>query len=198
MEELLVRMRYGFVNHESKLMSGEELADLIGDRFDVNFDHVLEAMSAQKIHFYHLSKVAGEAELREIYEAADVHVQDLATVNAAIKNHEGPLRPGHIPALFLNMDTEDMFERALLHVVGKKRQAYTASSFRDRSLDKPTICRIIESALFCSFGQSVLKVAQDPDGRLHNDLPEGRTYAQALQSRNVRGNRYSALKGCEE
>lgn len=104
-------------------------------------------------------------------------LDDHIGVADAIRHHEGPLQPKHIPLLFLNMDTEAMFEAALEVIVGPKQRMFTASGFANKNLDKPTICQIIETAVFANLGQSVLKVAQDPDGKLHNDLPGAQSHA---------------------
>jgi len=92
------------------------------------------------------------------------------------------LAPKRLPYLFLYMDSEEMFERALELCYGKTQAAYTGKDVLHTEVQagftlkpavtaKPKLARraiesIIETCLFTTAGDSILKVVYDANGDL--------------------------------
>lgn len=58
---------------------------------------------------WHVTKISGDRELRELYKEASLEYEDLFTM----KVKATPFKPIHVPFLFLLMDTPYKFENAL-------------------------------------------------------------------------------------
>lgn len=50
--------------------------------------------------------------------------------------HKGAYLVQHIPYMFLLMDSEAMFEKAMTHVIGDSQNIYTASDFMKMKINK--------------------------------------------------------------
>jgi len=132
-EELLVRMQYRFVNKTRQTLDHDGATGLLEDRFDPQSregKRLIQCFTeAEEVHLYHLSKVAGDREVRAIFGQTEATVEDHLYPSGVITNAGGPLLPRCMPYLFLLMDSEVMFERALELVYGKSQAAFSRISF---------------------------------------------------------------------
>ena len=110
--ELLVRMQYQWVYKNEVMLNGNKADKIIGNKFK-NFTDMIKHFSNQKVWIYHLSKMAGASEIRELYEESDVSVEDHLTMHNRITESKGAFLPDDLPFLFLYMDSDLMFENSL-------------------------------------------------------------------------------------
>lgn len=61
------------------------------------------------VHVFHLIKIAGDRETRQLYCMSDLQIEDLLMPTQFGK----PLKPVYIPFLFLFLDTSNSYEQGL-------------------------------------------------------------------------------------
>ena len=61
------------------------------------------------MHFFHLTKISADRELREIFEAYDLEFEHLTNG----PKYSAPYGPMNIPYMFFFLDTEKEYEKGL-------------------------------------------------------------------------------------
>ena len=78
-EELLVRMRYKFVYRGVHQLDKERVSALLDDKFDPQTPEgkgMINLLTGQDIHIFHLAKVAANVEIRKIFEETEAMLED--------------------------------------------------------------------------------------------------------------------------
>lgn len=79
-----------------------------------------------EVHIYHLTKLAGDREVRALFAQSDAILEDYLFVSPVITEAKGALLPPCLPYLFLYMDSGTMSERAMELLYGKEKTTFTA------------------------------------------------------------------------
>ena len=91
----------------------QDLQDLFSSKLDLSRDAqerpIIDKLLVSDVHIFHLSKIAGDREMRERYRQSDLEFDDLLMATPFPK----PLKPSHIPYMFFFMDSERSFEACL-------------------------------------------------------------------------------------
>ena len=128
-----MRMQYRFVNKTRQTLDQDGATELLEDRFDPQSPEgrrlIQRFKEAEEVHLYHLSKVAGDREVRAIFGQTEATVEDHLYGSRVITNAGGSLLPRCMPYLFLLMDSEVMFERAMELIYGKGQAAFSRIGF---------------------------------------------------------------------
>lgn len=101
--ELLLRMGYLLLQHELKQLDQEQVDLLLGNKFGFDSEDgyvVMENVVETPVHILHLSRVAGDREVRELFKQSDLQTEDLYRATMI----QAPFKPQHIPLLFFFMD----------------------------------------------------------------------------------------------
>ena len=108
--EVLIRASFTILAHEFKEIKDFQAEDLFAAKYGPDDARlILENFSDQPVHCFHLAKIAGDREIRELYRQSDLQFEDMIY----FKEWNPPLKPIEIPYLFFFMDKERTFELAL-------------------------------------------------------------------------------------
>ena len=66
------------------------------------------------VYYFHVSKVAARKEIKSIFDQSEVTIEDHLFCSNEVLRAEGSFLPSMLPYLFIVVDTEEMFEQALL------------------------------------------------------------------------------------
>ena len=99
---------------------------------------IAENFKDMPVHCFHLAKIAGDREIRELYRQSDLQFEDMI----CFTEWNPPLKPIQIPYLFFFMDTERTFELALRLIYKQHLIQYTGNDFID-NISNPDIATII-------------------------------------------------------
>ena len=129
-------MQYRFVSNTRRTLDQDGAEHLLEDRFDPQSPEgrrlIQNFREAEEVHLYHLSKVAGDREVRAIFGQTEATVEDHLSGSRVITNAGGSLLPRTMPYLFLLMDSEVMFDRAMELIYGKGQAAFSRIGFTSR------------------------------------------------------------------
>lgn len=95
-----------------------EANDLIGSKFGYDNDgaELINIAKREVVHCFHLAKLAGDREIRELYRQSDLQYEDLIYAT----NWGNQFKPIQIPYLFYFMDTERTYELCLRLLYNKE------------------------------------------------------------------------------
>lgn len=111
------------------------------------------------MHCFHLAKIAGDREIRELYRQSDLQYEDLLYTS----EWSPPLKPIQIPYIFFFMDTERTYELALRLIYKQHLVQYTGNDFIEK-LSNPDIATIIQGCLLVTVGDKLKKLMIDVSG----------------------------------
>lgn len=110
--ELIIRSGFQIIKHVCLNMTQEVADDMFADKFGFDFldgYKIMELMDKEDVHLFHLTKIAADREVRELYKESDLQFEDLIYATEWAK----PLKPTQIPYLFFFLDSERTFEAGL-------------------------------------------------------------------------------------
>lgn len=88
--EVLIRASYSILGHEVKNLTEQQARDLVGYKFGLEeAEPIVENMRLYPVHCFHLAKIAGDREMRELFRQSDRQFEDLF----CISDHSPPLKP---------------------------------------------------------------------------------------------------------
>ena len=128
-EELLVRMQYRFVKTAVRVLSPEQAEHLFEDKYGGGESagrKLIDGLANTEVHIYHLTKLAGEREVRALFAQSDVILEDYLFTSAEITQARGSYLPNCLPYLFFYMDSGTMHERAVELLYGLELTTFTA------------------------------------------------------------------------
>ena len=125
-------MGFKVLNRKQITLSEEEATELfkekmigntsfsLGDAHNISYsstggEKMVKFITGSSLEVWHLSKVSGEREIRELFNDAQIELDDLFMH----KVRSTPFKPMHLPFLFLFMDSPYMFETAFRHIWGQ-------------------------------------------------------------------------------
>ena len=115
-------------------------------------------MKTLPVHCFHLAKVAGDREVRELFRQSDLQFEDLV----CLSDWQPPFKPGQIPFLFFFMDTERAFELCMRLLYNQRTVQYTGEEFL--GITNPETARIIQSCLLVTVGDKLKQLLIDNNG----------------------------------
>lgn len=109
--ELLTRMGFKKLEHKVVNLRLPLLEDVFKNKLANNEvdQRLMELLTDQTVHMWHLTKISADREIRATYKDAQIDYEDYFKV----KVKKGPFKPLHLPYVFIFMDTPTMFERSL-------------------------------------------------------------------------------------
>lgn len=152
---------------------------------------LISAFAHREVHLFHLSKIAADREARALFARAGPVLEDHVYASPVVTEARGTLLPECLPFLFLYMDSDTMFERALELVHGQELSTFTASDFLSQA-SKAVTQSILETCLCTTAGESILRVVFDKAGRLvpRHLLKEARPFTHCALSGHFRPQQY--------
>lgn len=200
-EELLVRMQYKFIKFKRVTLSAEEANSLLSDKYGNTEDgkRLIGRFENREVDMYHLTKLAGEREIRALFARSDVILEDYLFRNASITEAKGAFLPSSLPFLFFYMDSGIMHEKAMEILYGPKQVMFTSRDLLT-TLNKKDIQHILETCLFTAIGDAILRVVYDEHGELvpRSNLKEINYYQHAALSGHNRVQIYENEHGRQE
>lgn len=144
------------------------------------------------MHIYHLTKLAGEREVRALFAQSEAILEDYLFVSPVIAEAQGALLPHCLPYLFLFMDSGTMSERAMELLYGREQIDFTARDLLQK-FKRNDLQAILETCLFTTAGDSILRVVYDQEGRLipRSELKLAEEYQHGLWSGHGRPRQYA-------
>jgi hypothetical protein len=188
-------MRYLFVKTASRVLSPEAAERLLEDKFNEEEmpqgSRLIEAFAGREVHLFHLSKAAANREARALFSSGAV-LEDHVYGSPEVARAEGGLLPELMPLVFLFMDSDTMFERAMELLYSPSECTFTAGDFLQAG-SEGLAGRVLETCLTTTAGESILRVVFDRDGQLvpREELVEVDQYAHCKVSAHCQSMKYN-------
>ena len=124
------------------------------------------------MHIFHLTKIAGDKEVRELFRQSDLQFEDLWMPT----KWPAPLKPIQIPYLFFFLDTERTFEIGLTLLYEEKLVRFTGELFDSTDLDNNEAQIIVQNSLLVTVGDQLKVLTLDQKGNIiHKSKEELKT-----------------------
>ena len=161
--EVLVRADYKILQYDRRRLTDLQATDLIGEKFGYEDGQpLIENLRQNEVHCFHLAKLAGDREMRELFRQSDLQYEDLVYPT----NWGIPLKPVQIPYLFFFMDTERSYELCLRLLYKKSQIQYTGEDFVS-NMENLEVASIIQHCLLVTVGDKLKRLTIDGQGNVH-------------------------------
>eukprot|EP00347_Sterkiella_histriomuscorum_P005365 403356888 len=130
-------------------------------------DRLTDLLSDTQVHMFHICKIAGDREIRQLYKDSQVEYTDLFKM----KLKTTPFRVNQFPLLFIFMDTPLMFEEGLKMIYPISYVEVTGQDFQDR-LKQAEKFEVLNNALISTIGDEIKSLIFDKEGKILNGLTE--------------------------
>lgn len=140
---------------------------------------------------FHLCKPAASREARALFAGGGAVLEDHVYGSPEVAKTQGALLPELLPLLFLFMDSDVMFERAMELIHTKTECVFSAIDFT-ATASEGLAARVIETCLCTTAGESILRVVYDKEGNLvpTADLEEVDQYRHCKVSAHLQPSKY--------
>jgi len=118
-------------------------------------------IAGSQIGLWHLTKISGDREIRELFREAQIELEDIFRLRA----RKTPFKPLHFPFIFIFMDSPYMFETAYNLLWGPSFTEVTGQELIDvlEFQDRKTV---LEIALQVTVGDKIKELTFDKEGNI--------------------------------
>ena len=167
-ERLLLRMRFRILNHKLLGLQATEAKELFPDK-----EQVQGMVADKQVHVWHLAKIAGDREVRQLFK--DVQIEYMDLFRRKIKTT--PFKRVHVPYLFLFLDSPLPFEQSLSLLYSPYLTRVTGSHLTYK-LSPREKQQVLDIALQITVGDKVKELVLGRNGESGKD---GEKIAQMFQ-----------------
>ncbi|CDW75782.1 UNKNOWN [Stylonychia lemnae] len=135
--------------------------------YEKQSDRLTDLLCGSQVHVFHICKIAGDREIRELFRDSQIEYDDLLKY----KLKATPFKPNQFPLLFLFMDTPVMFEESLKLIYNNGEVEITGQDFLNDMKPKEKL-DILNNALITTVGDKIKHLVYDRQGKVLNGLME--------------------------